>query len=191
MPPPALSSIINALTLQSVVASRWLTGLYRRLQDPRQAMQASQAGAPAEERARRLGLAGQILEASTAFANQVANEGEGERLAWITLIQAQAGICVFHGIVDGHQKAKSLRGPRAAAHRALECAAKGIRTAFPLEISQSGINLAIENAATRCSQIFVDDLDDDPNVEGVLRAIRAEILIALHQAVAAMDGSTP
>lgn len=111
-------------------------------------------------------------------------------MAWITLIQAQAGICVFHGIVDGHEKAKSLRGPRAAAHRALECAIKGIRTAFPMEISQSGINMAIDNAATRCSQVFVDDLDEDPNVEDVLRAIREEILVALHQAVATMDGST-
>ncbi len=189
MPPPALSSIIDALTLQSVVASRWLAGLYRRLQDPRQAMQAIQAGAPAEERARRLGITSRGPEASTAFANQIANEEEGERLAWITLIQAQAGICAFHGVVDGQENAKSLRGPRTAAHRAFEGAIRGFRTAFPEEISKPGIETAIEDAAIRCSQTFVNDLDDEPDVEGVLRAIREEILIALRQAVASMDGS--
>lgn len=78
--------------LQAVMASRWLTRLYRTLRDDHQAATAIQAGAPAEERLKRLGLHGRVSSMDVLFNQDHPEEIQAEEAAWTALIEGHAGL---------------------------------------------------------------------------------------------------
>lgn len=152
------------------MAARHLAGLYRRLGDDRQVATALQSVGSAEERARRLGIEGRVNSAREAFLRQFPNEIEAESAAWQSLIEAQAGICAFHAMVEeDHEKGKPLRGSRIASLKAFKKALLGLRTAFPEPMAQEGIERAVQNASRTCADLFVQGLKsmgDDGEIQG-------------------------
>lgn len=178
-----LSRAVDTWTAKSAVASRYLLRLYRVLGDDKQAANAMQAGKSSEERARRLGLDTQ-LAAMKALHGEIDPENMlAEARAWGILVEAHAGICAFHAMVDSqHEKGRSLQGARNTASKALERSIHGYRVAFPEEMANEGILRAIEAAAHICAKTFVDDLsDEDPNMEREVleKSVYQDILNAL------------
>lgn len=157
-----LSHTVDTWTCQAVSASRFLQVLYRRLGDEKQAANAIQAGAPAEERGSRVGLGTRIAALKIVHGQESPDAAPGEARSWRLLVEAQAGICAFHAMADhgDDSKARSIRGARTANNKAFQQALRGYRTAFPEEMSEAGISQAIEDAANRCVVSFLEDLTD-------------------------------
>lgn len=164
-----LIDTVDAWTAQAVVASAYLAGLYRALDDGRQAALAMQAQGHCEERVRRLGLQAPIAQLEAQYTANHPDGTDGEQRAWELLLQAQAGLVAFHGLVDDHQQSASIRGQRTAANKALQKALRGYRSAFPDEVTQPGIARAIEIAANRYSASFTLE------VEGATEEERTEL----------------
>lgn len=160
-----LSLAVDTWTCQAVSASRFLQGLYRVLGDGRQAANAIQAGAPAEERGSRLGLSARISAFRAMYGSEDPDETKAEGRAWQFLVEAQAGICAFHAMVYDHEKGRSLQGSRTAANKAFQVALRGYRIAFPEEMSEPGISGAIVAAANTCVEAFLEDLEDSNEEE--------------------------
>ncbi len=178
-----LNQLVDNWTVQAVVASRYLLRLYRRLGDEKQAYVATQAGAPTEERARRLRLAARIPAVQTTFAQENAEEVQGEAQAWRNLVEAQAGICTFHSMVHGHsEKARSLQGPANATAKAFHRSVEGYRVAFPEPIAHEGITRALRAASERCAVACLEGLGGEESSEerlAVVLEIRKNIQEAL------------
>lgn len=176
---------VDTWTSQAVVASRYLIRLYRALGDEKQASNAIQSGAPAEERAQRLGLSLQISALQTTFVEDHPEEVIGEAQAWQALVEAHAGICAFHAMVKGHsEKSRGLHGARNASTKAFHRSIQGYRVAFPEQMANDGITKAIGTASERCADTFVKDLEKDAGPEdhsevAVALEIRKNILEAL------------
>jgi len=162
-----LNTTIDDWTAQAVVASRFLTGLYRALGDDRQVANATQAGAHAEEQAIRLSLRSRISAMRTLFDDQDPAELSRESRAWQILIEAQAGLSAFHCLVDGHERGSSIRGSRTATEKAFLRSLRGYRVAFPEEMTTVGIQRAIEIAAARCASSFTLEVDGASEQEQV------------------------
>ena len=180
-----LTSTVNAWTLLAVAASRQLAGLYRALGDGKQAFNAIQAGVPSEERAQRLGLTGRLPNEGVLFGKSDSEVLENEREAWQTLIEAQAGLCAFHGMVADHERARELQGSRNVSNKAFQAALKGYRIAFPEPMASIDIAEAILAAADGCVAAFVKDLEESGESSdfsetaqhvhrSILEALRAE-----------------
>lgn len=157
-----LTLAVDTWTCQAVSASRFLQALYRRLGDEKQAANAIQAGAPAEERGSRLGLSPRIAAFKIIHSQESTDATPSEARSWQVLVEAQAGVCAFHAMADhcDDGKARSLRGARTANNKAFQQALRGYRTAFPEEISEAGITQAIDDAANACVATFLEDLAD-------------------------------
>lgn len=164
-----------------MVASGYLVRLYRILGDDRQAFMAVQAQGPCAERVQRLGLQSRIADLQAVFIAGIPQETAGEQQAWELLIEAQAGLCAFHGMANDHEKSGSLRGSRTGTTRAFHKSLLGYRTAFPEEMTIPGIQLAIETAASRCAEAFSLDVDGatDQEKAEVREELRINILDAL------------
>lgn len=161
-----LSQAVDTWTSQAVVASRYLTHLYRTLNDEKQTSNAIRSGAPAEERAQRLGLAIQVSAMQALFVEKHSEELLGEAHAWQALVEAQAGLAAFHAMVDGKSgESHGLHGMRTATNKAFQRALQGYRIAFPEQMAREGIAKAIRAAADRCSETFLADLDDNVSPE--------------------------
>lgn len=155
-----LTQQIDDWTIQILMATRHLARLYRILGDDRQAATALQSAGLAEERARRLGIEGGVASARDTFQRQYPDETDAEAAAWQVLVEAQAGICAFHAMVEeNHEKGKSLRGSRIASLKAFRKALAGLRTAFPEPMAQDGITRAIHTASRTCAELFAHDLE--------------------------------
>lgn len=163
MPSNRLTAYVDAWTVQAVMASRWLTSLYRALRDDRQAAMAAQAGAPAEERLSRLGLQGRIAHLEEHFNLEYHEETQAEEAAWIALIEALAGLSGFFASTNGTdgEPAPGLRGARTATYAALQKAIRGFRTAFPSEMVQQGVASAVQKASGTCVDAFMADIEDE------------------------------
>lgn len=157
-----LSQAVDTWTCQAVSASRFLQRLYRMLGDEKQATNAIQAGAPAEERGSRLGLGSRITALRIIHGQESPDAAPSEARSWQVLVEAQAGVCAFHAMADlcDDGKARSLRGARSANNKAFQQALRGYRIAFPEEMSEAGISQAIEVAASTCVAAFLEDLTD-------------------------------
>ena len=177
----SLSQTVDQWTVEVIVASGYLVRLYRILGDERQVYLAMQARGPCEERAQRLGLQTRIAALQAVFITEIPQETAGEQKAWELIIEAQAGLAAFHGMVDDHEKGGSLRGPRSATTKAFHKSLLGYRAAFPEEVTTPGIQRAIETAATRCSESFALEVDGTTEEERaeLRREIHANILDAL------------
>jgi len=159
MAPPAMASsaltqTVDFWTAQAVMASGYLVALYRILGDERQEALAMEACGPCEARARRLGLQAQIDALDAAFAAEYPEELLGEEKAWQRIVEAHAGLCAVHDLIEDPEQDPSLRGTRAGTANALRQALKGYRTAFPEECTVPGIRQAMESAARRCADGF-------------------------------------
>ena len=162
-----INTTIDDWTAQSVVASRFLVGLYRALGDDRQVANATQAGAHAEEQATRLSLRSRIAALRTLFGQENPEELGRESRAWQILIEAQAGLSALHSLVDGHDKGSSIRGARTATEKAFLRSLRGYRVAFPDEMTALGIQRALETAAARCSSSFTLEVEGASEQEQV------------------------
>ena len=176
-----LSLTVDTWTSEAVVASRYLSRLYRALGDDKQAYRAIQAGAPAAERAQRLGLSSRIAAMQVNFAIDNPDEVQGEAKAWKTLVESQAGLCSFHSMVEGHSK-NALQGSRGATGKAFLQSLDGFRAAFPEPIAHNGIFEALQAAAGRCAETCLEGLggEESPDVRStVILEIHKNILEAL------------
>lgn len=162
-----LTLAVDTWTCQAVSASRFLQALYRMLGDEKQATNAIQAGAPAEERGSRLGLSSRIAALRIIHSQDSPDAAPREARSWQVLVEAQAGVCAFHAMADycDDGKARSLRGARTANNKAFQQALRGYRIAFPEEMSEAGISQAIEIAASTCVVAFLEDLTDTSEEE--------------------------
>lgn len=183
--PTCLSQTVDVWTVQSVAASRYLASLYRELGDEKQAFHAIQTGAPAEERAQRLGLTNRIAGELAAFMEDGSEAIASEAKAWQNLVEAQAGICAFHGMVTEQENARSLQGPRNVANKAFRTALKGYRIAFPEPMVSDGISAAILAATDRCVMAFRKDIEAGNNLtsfsEDIAQHIHHSIIVVLRK----------
>ena len=129
MAPPAMASTaltqtVDFWTAQAVMASGYLVALYR------------------------------ILEKALENVEKHAEELLGEEKAWQRIVEAHAGLCAVHDLIDDPEQDPSLRGSRAGTANALRHALRGYRTAFPEECTIPGIRQAMESAALRCADAF-------------------------------------
>ena len=177
----SLTETVDFWTAQAVMASGYLVRLYRILGDDRQVFIAMQARGPSEERAQRLGLQARIAALQAVFVAEFPEETISEKKAWELLVEAQAGNCAFHGLVDDHEKSGSLRGPRTATTTAFHKSLQGYRTAFPDEMTTPGIKRAIERAAKRCAESFTLELEEatDQERSDLRQELHSNILQAL------------
>jgi hypothetical protein len=180
-----LSETVDSWIIQAMVASTYLVKLYRALGDDRQADTALRACGACEERAKRLGLQARIAELHAVFVANHPEDSPGEAKAWQLLVEAQAGLSAFHGIVNDHEKGGSLRGNRTATAKALHKSMQGYRVAFPVEMASEGIQQAIVVATARCADTFVHDLEADGDSAQAKTELRQDlyqsILVALTQ----------
>lgn len=187
-----LSQAVDTWTCQAVSASRFLQALYRRLGDEKQATNAIQAGAPAEERGGRLGLSARIAALKIIHGQESPDAAPGEARSWQVLVEAQAGVCAFHAMADhcDDGKARSLRGARTANNKAFQQALRGYRIAFPEEMSEAGISQAIEIAASTCVATFMEDLTDasEEERESLRQDLSRTILDALTREIGGHRG---
>jgi len=185
-----LTRLVDVWTVQAVAACGYLVRLYRALGDDRQASVALRACGPSEERAQRSGLQAQVAASTAEFAAGQADDTVGEQNAWELLVEAQAGLCAFHAMVDDHEKGGSLRGLRTNTNKAFEKALLGYRVAFPEEMTVVGIGRAVATAADRCSDSFSLNLADatDEEKSTLRREIHASILEGLMDQVLAGEG---
>lgn len=174
-----LSEAVDSWTIQAMVASAYLVKLYRALGDDRQADTALRSCGHCEERAKRLGLQARISERHALFVANHPEDSPGEAKAWQLLVEAQAGLAAFHGIVNDHAKGGSLRGGRTATAKAFHKAMQGYRVAFPVEMASEGIQKAIAFATARCADTFAQDLEE----EGDSPQARTELHQGLNQAI--------
>jgi len=176
-----LTATVDLWTAEVMVASNYLVRLYRILGDERQVYLAMQARGPCEERAQRLGLAPRVQALHNVFVAENPEDAIGEQKAWELLLNAQAGLVAFYGLVDGHEKHGSLRGPRNATTKAFHKSLLGYRTAFPEEMTIPGIQRTLEIAAVRCAESFSLEVDGAIEEEktDLRREIHADILDAL------------
>jgi hypothetical protein len=177
----ALTQTVDEWTAQAVVASAYLVGLYRSLDDSRQLALAMQAQGHCEERVQRLGLQAVIGKLQAKFAATHADGTAREQEAWEQLIVAQAGLAAFHGLVDDHPQHDTLRGQRNVTNKALLKAMRGYRSAFPEEVTRPGVERAIGFAATQCSDSFSLDVEDvtDEERDGLRQELRGNIVKSL------------
>ena len=163
MPSNHLTAYVDTWTVQAVMASRWLTRLYRVFADDRQAAMAAQAGAPAEGRLNRLGLRGQIASLGERFEQEYPEESLAEEAAWTALVEALAGLSAFFASTDSTdgKPAAGLRGARTATYNALQKSIRGFHTAFPDEMVNQGMTLAVQNASRACVEAFLADIEEE------------------------------
>jgi len=189
MPSNSLTPYVDGWTVQAVMASRWLTRLYRTLRDDRQASTAIQAGAPMEERLKRLGLHGRIASLDARFNQEHPEETRAEEAAWTALVEGQAGLSAFFALTDSTDGKPSpgLRGSRTATYAAFRKAIRGFHTAFPASMAEEGVTLATRKASRTCVDAFLASADEeDPKQREQLRdALDAIVLEALEKGVAA------
>ena len=171
--PNRLTAYVDTWTVQAVMTSGWLTRLYRSLRDDRQASLASQAGAPAAERMQRRNLRGRVAPLELRFNQDHPEETLAEEAAWMTLVEAQAGLAAFFAITAPTEEKPTpgLRGARTAAYKAFQKTIRGFRTAFPDEIVSDGVASAVRKAATTCADALLANLEEeDPKKLDHLRA---------------------
>ncbi len=182
-----LTAYVDVWTVQAVTVSRWLTRLYRSLRDDRQAAIASQAGTPAEERLKRLGLQNQVTPLEDRFIQKYPDETKAEESAWIALIEAHAGLSAFFAVTDSAdgKPVQGLLGARTATYGALRKAIRGFHVAFPESMAKQGAASAFRKATDTCVGAFLSDVDEvDPEKLGQLRAgLQSCVLEALGRAV--------
>lgn len=187
MPSNHLTPYVDAWTVQAVMASRWLTRLYRTLRDDHQAATAIQAGAPSEERLKRLGLHGRVSSMDALFNQDHPEETQAEKAAWTALIEGQAGLAAFFAITDSTDGKPSpgLRGPRTATFAAFRKAIQGFHTAFPNSTVTKGVALATQRVTKTCVEAFLASVEEgDPDQREHLRvALEACVFEALNKAV--------
>ena len=186
MPPNPLTAYVDTWTVQAVMASRWLTNLYRGFGDDRQAAAATQAGAPSVERLNRLGLRDRVISAKDRFNAEFGEETLAEQAAWKALVEAQAGISAFYAMTDSADKKPppGFRGSRTTHNKAFGKAIQGFRTAFPDEVAKEGVAAAIRRATTACVDAFLTTLDEvDVESHDLLRSgLEASLTEALEKA---------
>ena len=191
MPSNHLTAYVDIWTAQAVMASRWLTRLYRILRDDRQAAMAAQAGAPAEERLNRLGLHGRVASLEEHFNLEYPEETQAEEAAWIALVEAMAGLSAFFSSTNGTdgEPTPGLRGPSTATNAALRKSIRGFHTAFPSEMVNQGVASAIQKATDSCVDAFMADIEEeDPAQRDQFRtALEACIRKALEKALMAEE----
>jgi len=189
-----LTAYVNAWNAQAVMASCWLTRLYRNLRDDRQAATAIQAGAPAVERLNRLGLQGQVAPSEERFNQEFRDETQAEEAAWTALVEALAGISAFFAITDSSdgKPALGLRGARTATFVAFRKSIQGFHTAFPVAMVDAGVTSAIRKAASTCVDAFLVGInEEDPERRKKLRAgLEACVIEALERAVLVVSTDT-
>ncbi len=186
-----LTPVMDAWYQRAVMASMYLTSLYRSLNDEKQVFNAFQAGSRARECAARLNLMGAVPELMHQFTTRYADEVERENAAWQILVEALAGLCAFFGIADGvgEGPAKGLSGARTATFKGLRRALIGYRTAFPETLLEEGISASIDRAATICAEAAVRDMIEDTEASG-RKAVQAEIHRSIVEALKAEVTST-
>jgi len=181
-----LTATADDWTVQAIVASRYLTKLYRGLGDEKQASNAIQVGALMEERAQRLGLLSQAQQHQTTFQAEQTDTTQGEAQAWQVLVEALAGLSAFYAIADAPApKPTGLQGVRNKTNKAYQKALHSYRVAFPESMANQGIKNAIHRSAHRCTQTLLMDCDnsdpismDDPAAreihQNILQSLLAE-----------------
>lgn len=181
----SLNETVDSWTAQAAQASGHLMRLYRTLGDERQVYIASQASGLSEERTQRLKLQTRIAALNVVFVNEYPEETHGEEKAWQLLIEANAGLSAFHGLVDDHEQGGCIRGARTATNKAFHKALRGYRTAFPEEMTIPGVQQAIEQAALRCAETFSFEVDGttDQEKSDLRKELHGYILEALRKEV--------
>ena len=181
-----LTRTVDLWTIRAVVASRFLTSLYRGLGDSIQVAKAVQAGVPAEERARRLRLDVQIKAEQDLASVEAYLEVSREFQAWQTLIEAYAGIAAFHSMAEEGSTGKAgLHGPRSANSKAFHQTLRGFRVAFPEDMAREGIEKALLLATGACVGALLMDLEEKAPEEdhsALVEELTGEILGALREA---------
>jgi len=179
-----LNPLVDAWTIRAAVASRYLAWIYRAMGDGRQASNALRAGAPAEERIQRLGLAPRVADGLSLLRTGELEEIEKENQAWQSLVESQAGISAFHAMADGFAGGRrGLRGTRQATGKAFYRAVQGYHIAFPEQIAKEGVSGAIRSAAFACTEAFRADIQEDA---GLAQELHQNIVDALETAAGLM-----
>ena len=181
-----LTETVDAWTIQAVVASRFLTSLYRGLGDNKQAAHAIQAGVPAEERARRLGLGAQIKTRQDLATMEATPEVSREFQAWQALVEAHAGVAAFHSMAEeGPSRKEGLQGTRSANTKAFQQALRGFGVAFPEAMAGEGIATALQVATDTSVETLLADLEEKApqgDHSALAEELTREILGALREA---------
>lgn len=156
-----LTAALDSWYIQAVVASNYLTGLYRSLNDSKQSFNAIRAGSRSNECATRLRLLDRVQIQINHFAMDHPQSEAAEEIAWQMLVEALAGVCAFFGIADGVRDgpAKGLAGSRTASFKDFGNALQGYRIAFPEAMLEEGVEQAIKRAATTCAQLTMQGID--------------------------------
>jgi hypothetical protein len=178
-----LTTNVDTWTVQAVVASGWLTRLYRSLGDDRQAALAIQVGKPGMERLSRLGLESRLPAQLEGFLRQHPDETRAEEAAWTLLVEAYGGISAFIAVTDSTdgRAAPGLRGTRTATNGAFRKAIQGFHTAFPEEIVGPAVTTATRKAYAQCADAFLADVDEeDP---GKLSELRASLEVCVAETI--------
>lgn len=168
-------------TCQALSASRYLIRLYRALDDPQQATTANLAMGTCEERAERRNIRAQAEALRNLFVGATTSETVDEERAWTLLVESQAGLWAFLGLIEDPEQARSIRGLRTSTIKALHQALKGIRVAFPEDMATTATKRAILAATDRCVDAFVCDLQNYSKeaIEGLRVDLRASTLATL------------
>jgi hypothetical protein len=184
-----MTSYVDAWTVQAVMASRWLTRLYRALGDDHQASTAINAGARASERLDRLRLHDRVGPMEEGFNRDYPDQTLGEEAAWTALVEAQAGLASFFALTDttSEKPAPGLRGARTATFAAYRRAIQGFHTAFPDPMAKKGVDAATQKAMATCVEAFMVAIEDgDHGQREQLRVdLEACVLDALERAIGA------
>ncbi len=162
LPRGKLATTVDTWTVQSVVASGWLTRFYRAMGDSRQASLALQVGEPGMERFTRLRLQPRLQEQAEEFKRAHSDDTEAEAAAWSNLIEAYGGLAAFIAVTDmiDGQVTPGMQGVRTATKAAFRKAIRGLRTAFPEEIAEAAVAVAVQKACRKCVDTFLSDVDE-------------------------------
>lgn len=162
-----LSGAVEIWILQAVVCARFLAGLYRGMDDGKQAYIALLAAQDVTERMERMGrLESRYAELQAAFERNHSGDVEAEEAAWRGFLAAQAGLWSLVALLEwmGHSM-KGLRGQRTATRKAFCRALAGYRSAFPDELARQGLFRALDEAGRRCLECLATELAEAPEEE--------------------------
>lgn len=172
-----LRLILDDWTADTAATSFCLVGLYRKLDDARQASRALRAGQSSLERVQRLGLS-DTVQTKLQRLRTLSSEEEIERSAWQRLVGSLCGISAFHMLAEIDKPERtdiSFRGIRSALRNEVAEALKGFRTAFPVEITEHGIAHSLDHTAKVLMDALVQAAADDPPDEDELCELHGNI----------------
>ncbi len=178
----SLNDIVDTWTITSVAASGLLCSLYTKLGDEKQRSRAVLAGEASSNRMARLHLGTRLNAAKLALAASREDEAL-EEFCWLTLFEAQAGLCALYATSDCFQETQGMKAAMKAANKAFRHTLTGFRTAFPESLTEGALTQRSVAVASSCAAALVQSLDELPeDHEELAKTFNDQILKAILEA---------